>query len=88
MGVSASILASLECLINSKLYYKYLETDLAEVLANGHTPAEVASVFKHFQQDNSTPTREITRAGNGFPDNNKETNPAGKGHQQKGETYR
>ena len=30
--------------------YDHLETTLAEVLANGHTPAEVESVFKHFQQ--------------------------------------
>ena len=68
--------------------YKYLETALAEVLANGHTPAEVESVFKHFQREGSTPVREITRAGNGFPNNNKEINPAGQEHQQKGETHR
>ena len=57
--------------------YDSLEDALAEVLAEGHTPAEVASVFKHFQRKHSTPVCEITRAGNGFPDNNKETNPAG-----------
>ena len=68
--------------------YDHLETVLAEVLAEGHTPAEVASVFKHFRRDGSIPVCEITRAGNGFPNNNKETNPAGKEHQQKGETYR
>lgn len=68
--------------------YDHLETALAEVLAEGHTPAEVESVFKHFQQERSIPTYETTRAENGFPDNNKETNPAGQEHQQKGETYR
>ncbi len=35
--------------------YDHLETALAEVLANGHTPAEVESVFKHFQRDDSSP---------------------------------
>ena len=30
--------------------YDHLETALAEVLAERHTPAEVESVFKHFQQ--------------------------------------
>ena len=30
--------------------YDHLETTLAEVLAEGHTPAEVESVFKHFRQ--------------------------------------
>ena len=57
--------------------YDHLETALAEVLAEGHTPAEVESVFKHFQRKHSTPTCEITRVGNGFPKNNTETNPAG-----------
>ena len=67
--------------------YDHLETALAEVLAEGHTPIEVESVFKHFQREHSTPVCEITRAGNRFPDNNKETNPAGKPeHQQKGES--
>ena len=54
--------------------YDRLETALAEVLAEGHTPAEVESVFKHFQRDSSTPSCKTTRAGNGFPDNHKETN--------------
>jgi len=61
--------------------YDHLETALAEVLAEGHTSAEVAFVFKHFQRECSIPDCEIIRAGNGFPDNNKETNPAGKEHQ-------
>ena len=30
-----------------------LETALAEVLAEGHTSAEVAFVFKHFQREGS-----------------------------------
>ena len=68
--------------------YDQLETALAEVLAEGHTPAEVESVFKHFRQEHSTPICEKTRAGNGFPGNNKETNSAGKEHQQKGETHK
>lgn len=68
--------------------YNHLETALSEVLAEGHTPTEVESVFKHFQQERSIPTYETTRAENGFPDNNKETNPAGQEHQQKGETHR
>ena len=68
--------------------YDHLETTLAEVLAEGHTPAEVESVFKHFQRKHSTPLCDIIRAGNGFPDNNMETNPAGQEHQQKGETHR
>ena len=33
--------------------YDDLETALAEVLAEGHTAAEVASVFKHFQRESS-----------------------------------
>jgi glycosyltransferase involved in cell wall biosynthesis len=61
--------------------YDHLETALAEVLAQGHTSAEVASVFKHFQQESSIPVCETTRAGNGFPDNNRETNPTGQEHQ-------
>ena len=55
--------------------YDHLETALAEVLTEGHTPAEVESVFKHFQRKHSTPTCEINRVRNGFPDNNKGTNP-------------
>ena len=35
--------------------YDHLETALAEVLADGHTPTEVESVFKHFQRERSTP---------------------------------
>ena len=57
--------------------YAHLETALAEVLAEGHTPTEVESVFKHFRRDGSIPLCEITRAGNRFPKNNTETNPAG-----------
>ena len=34
--------------------YDTLETALAEVLAEGHTAAEVASVFKHFQREDRT----------------------------------
>ena len=55
--------------------YDHLETALSEVLAEGHTPAEVASVFKHFRRDDSIPVREITRAGNGFPVNKREPIP-------------
>ncbi len=76
---------------NLMSYNKYdrLETALAEVLAEEHTPTEVESVFKHFRRDDSIPIREITRAGNGFPNSLfLETNPAGKEHRQKGETYR
>ena len=65
--------------------YDSLETALATVLAEKHTPAEVESVFKHFQREGSTPTRETTRAGNRFPHNSVETNLAGVEHQQKGE---
>ena len=36
--------------------YDTLETALAEVLAEGHTDAEVASVFKHFQWKDGTLT--------------------------------
>ena len=57
--------------------YDHLETALAEVLTEEHTPAEVESVFKHFQRDDSIPTCEITRAENGFPNNDAETNPTG-----------
>ena len=46
--------------------YDGLETALAEVLSEHHTLAEVKSVFEHFQRDGSTPTREASRAGNGF----------------------
>lgn len=57
--------------------YDRLETTLAEVLAEQHTPAEVESVFKHFRRACSTPTNDVTYAGNGFPDSDVETNPAG-----------
>ena len=63
--------------------YDHLETALAEVLANGHTPVEVESVFKHFQREGSTPICDTIRARNGFSDNNKETNPAGKSTSRK-----
>ena len=33
--------------------------------------------FKHFRSGNSTPTCEMTRAGNGLPDDNEGTNPVG-----------
>jgi hypothetical protein len=65
--------------------YDSLETTLATALAERHTPAEVESVFKHFQREGSTPTCEAIRAGNGFPPNGVETNLAGVEHQQKGE---
>ena len=66
--------------------YDDLETALAEVLAEGHTTAEVAFIFKHFQRECSTPTCEMTRAENEFPVNSQGTNPAGMEHQQKGES--
>ena len=65
--------------------YDGLETALTEILAKRHTPAEVESVFKHFQREDSTPMYETIRAGNGFPHNRLETNLAGVEHQQKGE---
>ena len=65
--------------------YDGLETALTEVLAKRHTSAEVESVFKHFQREGSTPLCKTIRAGNGFPDNDEEINPAGEEHQQKGE---
>lgn len=65
--------------------YDSLKTALASVLAEKHTPAEVESVFKHFQREGSTPTCEAIRAGNGFPPNRVEINLAGVEHQQKGE---
>ena len=68
--------------------YNRLETALMEVLAERHTPAEVESVFKHFQREHSTPMCEVIRAGNGFPENHKEINPAGEEHQQKGEKHK
>jgi glycosyltransferase involved in cell wall biosynthesis len=68
--------------------YNRLETALTEVLAERHTPAEVESVFKHFQREYSTPTCETNRAGNGFPENHKEINQAGEEHQQKGEKHK
>ena len=59
-------------------YDDALETALAAVLeTEGHTSAEVESVFKHFQRECSTPTCDMIRAGNGFPANNEGTNPAG-----------
>ena len=57
--------------------YDSLETALAEVLAERHTPAEVASVFKHFRRECST----SLCVGNGFPDSDTETNLAGEEHQ-------
>lgn len=65
--------------------YDNLETALATLLAERHAPAEVESVFKHFQREDSTPTCETIRPGNGFPHNGVETNLAGVEHQQKGE---
>ena len=47
--------------------YVHLETTLAEVLSENHTPAEVDSVFKHFQQASPAPTCDTIDAGNGFP---------------------
>ena len=58
--------------------YDRLETTLAEVLSEHHTPAEVESVFKHFRRECSTPTDDAIYTGNGFPDSDPETNnPAG-----------
>ncbi|RKU12679.1 hypothetical protein C6502_05525 [Candidatus Poribacteria bacterium] len=51
--------------------YDQFENALAEVLADAHTPAEVESVFKHFQRKHSTPICDTIRAGNRFPDNKK-----------------
>ena len=65
--------------------YDGLEPALAEVLAERHMPAEVESVFKHFRRDGSTPICDTIRVGNEFPDNHKETHPAGAEHRQKGE---
>lgn len=42
--------------------YDRLEPALAERLAERHTPAEVASVLKHFQQRGATPACETTHA--------------------------
>ncbi|MDE0019261.1 MAG: hypothetical protein OXU51_23980 [Candidatus Poribacteria bacterium] len=66
--------------------YEHLETALAEVLSEHHTPAEVDSVFKHFQRAGSAPTSDtIINAGNGFPSRDgQETNLAEMEHRQKG----
>ena len=68
--------------------YEHLETALAEVLSEHHTPAEVESVFKHFQRAGSAPTSDtIIDAGNGFPSREgQETNLAKTEHWQKGGT--
>lgn len=68
--------------------YEHLETALAEVLSEHHTPAEVDSVFKHFQRAGSAPTSDtIIDAGNGFPSRGEqETNLAKTEHWQKGGT--
>ena len=67
--------------------YEHLETTLAEVLSEHHTPAEVDSVFKHFQRAGSAPTCDTIDAGNGFPSREGwETNPAKTEHWQKGGT--
>ena len=68
--------------------YEHLETALAEVLSEHHTPAEVDSVFKHFQRAGSAPTSDtIIDAGNGFPSREgQETNLAKTEHWQKGGT--
>ncbi len=68
--------------------YEHLETALAEVLSEHHTPAEVASVFKHFQRAGSAPTSDtIIDAGNGFPSRDDQgTNLAKTEHWQKGGT--
>ena len=59
--------------------YDHLETALAEVLSEYHTPAEVESVFKHFQRAGSMPKYETIRAGNEFPNSlGQEINPAKK----------
>ena len=66
--------------------YEYLETALAEALSEHHTPAEVDSVFKHFQRAGSAPTSDtIIDAGNKFPSRGgQETNLAEMEHRQKG----
>lgn len=67
--------------------YEPLETALAEVLAEHHTPAEVDSVFKHFQRAGSAPTCNMMSAGNKFPSRGgQETNLAKMEHWQKGGT--
>ncbi|RKU18751.1 hypothetical protein C6503_08845 [Candidatus Poribacteria bacterium] len=47
--------------------YEHFETALAEVLSEYHTPAEIDSVFKHFQRAGSAPMCDMISAGNGFP---------------------
>ena len=65
--------------------YEHLETVLAEVLSEHHTPAEVDSVFKHFQRAGSAPTSDTIDAGNKFPSRGgQETNFAKREHWQKG----
>ena len=67
--------------------YEHLETALAEVLSEHHTPAEVDSVFKHFQRAGSAPTSDTLDAGNRFPSRGgQETNLAEMEHRQKGGT--
>ena len=67
--------------------YEHLETALAEVLSEHHTPAEVNSVFKHFQRAGSAPTSDTIDAGNKFPSRGgQETNLAKMEHWQKGGT--
>ena len=65
--------------------YDHLETALAEVLSEHHSPAEVESVFEHFQHAGSAPMCDTIRAGNGFPNRSgQETNLAKLEHWQKG----
>ena len=67
--------------------YEHLETALAEVLSEHHAPAEVDSVFKHFQRADSAPTCDTIDAGNRFPSRGgQETNLAKTEHWQKGGT--
>ena len=67
--------------------YEHLETALAEALSEHHTPAEVDSVFKHFQPAGSAPTSDTIDAGNGFPSRGgRRTNLAKREHWQKGGT--
>ena len=67
--------------------YEHLETALAEVLSEYHAPAEVDSVFKHFQRAGSAPTCDTINAGNRFPSRRgQETNLAKVEHWQKGGT--
>ena len=67
--------------------YEHLETALAEALSEYHAPAEVDSVFKHFQRAGSAPTCDTMSAGNRFPScSGQETNLAKMEHWQKGGT--